>query len=135
MTLSASKNPFPKIIREVTTQETWSTLEAQPSAMLVDVRTAGEWEEVGVPDISAFNKKAVTLSWRTQPNMVLNTQFETELQKAIPDRTTPLYFLCRSGGRSADAAAAMAQLGYENCFNIIGGFTNWLAAELPRSKA
>ena len=135
MTLSASSNPFPQTIGEVTTQEAWSALETQENARLVDVRTEGEWQESGVPDLSSFNKKPITLSWRTQPGMVLNPQFEAQLLAAIPERTTPVYFLCRSGGRSSDAARAMAQLGYTQCFNVKGGFTNWLAAELPRGNA
>ena len=39
-------------------------------AVLVDVRTAGEWEETGVADLSASAKKPITLSWRTQPGML-----------------------------------------------------------------
>lgn len=135
MTLSASSNSFSQTIGEVTTQEAWSALEVQQNATLVDVRTAGEWQETGIADLSSLNKKPITLSWRTQPGMALNPQFEAQLLAAIPDRATPIYFVCRSGGRSADAARAMAQLGYTHCFNVLGGFTNWLAAELPRSNA
>ena len=135
MTLSASSNPFSQTIGEVTTQEAWSALEVEQNALLVDVRTAGEWQETGVADLSSFNKKPIMLSWRTQPGMALNTQFEAQLMQAIPNRNVPVYFVCRSGGRSADAARAMAQLGYTHCFNVAGGFTNWLAAELPRGNA
>ena len=35
---------------------------------------------------------------------------------------TPMFFLCRSGGRSLDAAIAVAAEGYNYCFNITGGF-------------
>lgn len=38
------------------------------------------------------------------------------------DADAELFFLCRSGGRSAAAAAAMTSAGYANCFNVAGGF-------------
>ena len=134
MTLSASSHPFPQAIGEVTAQGAWSALAVRKKAQLVDVRTQAEWE-AGVPDLSALNRNIIRLSWRTQPGMALNPEFETQLMQQLPDRDTPVYFLCRSGGRSADAARAMAQHGYTHCFNIAGGFTSWLATELPRSNA
>ncbi len=134
MTISASNISFPQTIWEVSTQQALQALTENKDAVLVDVRTDAEWQ-VGVPDLSATHKKAITLSWRTQPNMVLNTQFESQLMQQIPDRNTPIYFLCRSGGRSGDAANAMAQLGYLNCNNILGGFISWVETNLPWSKA
>lgn len=134
MTLSASSGSFSLNVREVTPQEAFAALEAEKNAMLVDVRTSGEWQETGSADLSSVDKKPVTLSWRTHPGMVLNPQFESQLMQQIEDRSTPMYFMCRSGGRSLDAATAMTKLGYKNCFNISGGFTNWLASQLPRGS-
>lgn len=134
MTISASDISFPQTIWEVSTQQAFELLEKNHDAVLVDVRTDAEWQ-VGVPDLSQMQKKPVALSWRTQPGMVLNAQFESELMQNIADRDTPIYFLCRSGGRSADAANAMAKLGYTHCHNIVGGFINWVEAGLPWSKA
>jgi rhodanese-related sulfurtransferase len=33
-----------------------------------------------------------------------------------------LIFICRSGARSASAAAAMTEAGHPHCFNVAGGF-------------
>ncbi len=33
-----------------------------------------------------------------------------------------IFFLCRSGHRSFSAATFIAQMNYENCYNIIDGF-------------
>ncbi len=134
MTISASNISFPQTIWEISAQQALEALKENGDAVLVDVRTDAEWQ-VGVPDVSSAKKTPVTLSWRTQPNMVLNTQFEAELMQKISDRNTPIYFLCRSGGRSNDAANAMAQLGYTHCSNIVGGFISWIEAGLPWSKA
>ncbi|MEM8798076.1 MAG: rhodanese-like domain-containing protein, partial [Pseudomonadota bacterium] len=35
---------------------------------------------------------------------------------------TEIFFLCRSGVRSQGAAAALTEVGFENCFNVAGGF-------------
>jgi len=54
-------------------------------------------------------------------------------------RSDVLFFLCKSGGRSLDAAIFAQQLGYEYAFNIAGGFeggevTGWKELALPYKK-
>lgn len=134
MTISASNISFPQTIWEVSAQQAFEAMEKNSDAVLVDVRTDAEWQ-VGVPEIEQAKNKPMLLSWRTQPGMVLNAQFESELMQKIADRNTPIYFLCRSGGRSGEAANAMAKLGYTHCTNILGGFIAWVEAGLPWSKA
>jgi len=46
------------------------------------------------------------------------------------DRARPVVFYCRSGSRSAMAAAAFRQGGYD-AHNMAGGLIEWLAAGLP----
>lgn len=41
---------------------------------------------------------------------------------------------CKSGGRSARAAEALAQVGYTNIVDVAGGFDAWVPAGLPVSK-
>ncbi len=50
------------------------------------------------------------------------------------DNTTPVVFYCRSGARSAMAAAAFTQAGYE-AHNLAGGMLDWVAAQLPIEPA
>ncbi len=85
------------------------------AAMLVDVRTAEELKFVGaVPG-------AVHVAWQTGPAMVKNPRFLKELAaKAGPE--TVVLFICRSGKRSADAAAAAARAGYAHAYNVLEGF-------------
>jgi sulfur dioxygenase len=49
-----------------------------------------------------------------------------------PDR--PLVIVCRSGRRSARAAAAAAFLGYRQAFNLTGGMIAWNEAGLLVSR-
>jgi len=50
------------------------------------------------------------------------------------DRTRPVVFYCRSGGRSAMATAAFAQAGFD-AHNMAGGLLEWDAADLPLEPA
>ncbi len=104
--------------------------------ILVDVRTTPEWQQVGVPDLSATQSRLLTISWKTYPTYAVNPQF-VEMLSADEDVTldTPLFFICRSGARSLDAALAMTAEGYRYCFNVENGFEGetqgWKSAGLP----
>jgi rhodanese-related sulfurtransferase len=41
------------------------------------------------------------------------------------DKTKTYYVYCKSGGRSAQACAVMNSLGFENTYNLLGGFSEW----------
>lgn len=107
-------------------QDVWNELAADPDAVLVDVRSRAEWTFVGVPDLSSVGKEPVLIEWQRFPAMEMNGDFVGELRRALGGRgvgdDTAIYFLCRSGGRSAAAAAAMTAAGYRNCINVSDGF-------------
>ncbi len=50
------------------------------------------------------------------------------------DRSRPVVFYCRSGGRSAMATAAFAEAGFD-AHNMTGGMLEWQAAGLPMEPA
>jgi rhodanese-related sulfurtransferase len=102
--------------------EAWEILASDKFAVLVDVRTLPEWSFVGVPDLSSIEKNVIFLSWRIYPTMAINNEFCTQLSKIIADVETPIFFICRSGHRSMDAAVKVTQYGYKNCYNVLGGF-------------
>lgn len=109
-------------------------------AVIVDVRTEGEWQTVGVPNLANTASTLAKISWKLAPNFAQNTQFVQQLAASEGvTKDTPLLFICRSGGRSLDAAVAMKNAGYHYCFNITGGFEGdmgsnaqgWKASNLP----
>jgi rhodanese-related sulfurtransferase len=102
--------------------EAWEMLSKEENAVMIDVRTMPEWAFVGMPDLSSLGKQPVRLSWQLFPTMDLDEQFTEKLSGAVEDKEQPLLFICRSGARSASAAAAMAALGYSRCYNVAGGF-------------
>jgi rhodanese-related sulfurtransferase len=129
-------------------EEVWAALDGEPGAALVDVRTSAEWNYVGLPDVSATPAPLLRFEWQLYPSGEVNPAFVRALDEALraagssPD--APIFFLCRSGARSAAAAAAMTAAGYRRCFNVTGGFEGrrdenghrgtiegWKAANLP----
>ena len=87
----------------------------QAGAKLVDVRTKPELQYVGrVPG-------SVAVEWQTYPGNAQNPAFLPQLSEAVEPGDT-LMFLCRSGVRSHSAAAAAAQAGWQDSYNVLEGF-------------
>jgi rhodanese-related sulfurtransferase len=107
---------------DLSAPDTWALLAKDPAAQLVDVRTDAEWAYVGAPDLSALAKAPIKLAWQVFPAMAVDPDFVAKLTALVPDPSTPLAFLCRSGVRSLAAARAMAEAGYAQCYNIANGF-------------
>ena len=105
-------------------------------AVLVDVRTPSEWQ-AGQPDLSTTSSKMLNVSWKTEPDYQLNPLFVDGMLQAQIDPDMPIFFLCGSGGRSAQAAMATTAIGYRFCFNISGGVKGtpdtqgWKTLSLP----
>ena len=110
-------------IEQISVEECWDRLRQQDSSQLVDVRSQAEWAFVGVPDLSSIGKEPIFLEWLSLLSGKPHPDFVAKLSQNIGgEKTTPLYFLCRSGTRSLAAAMAMTQAGFENCFNVLCGF-------------
>lgn len=104
---------------DLTPQEAWDKLEQ--GAILVDVRTEGEWAHIGIPDTKATENDPLFIQW-TFPGGIPNPDFISDLNQQAPeDRSTELVFLCRSGQRSIAAAIAATQAGFTS-YNVLEGF-------------
>ena len=104
---------------DLTPQEAWDKLEQ--GAILVDVRTEGEWAHIGIPDTKATDNDPLFIQW-TFPGGIPNPDFINDLSQQAPeDRSTELVFLCRSGQRSIAAAIAATQAGFTS-YNVLEGF-------------
>src|SRR6478736_3530104 len=62
---------------DVTPQEAWDMV--RDGAVLVDVRTVGEWEQIGVPDTSELGVETHFIEW-VRAGGVLNPDFASELE-------------------------------------------------------
>lgn len=92
-------------------QEQWAQqLKADENAFILDVRTEEEVEEGYIPNAKNLN-------------IFKGQAFVYELEAL--DKTKNYYVYCRSGGRSGQACGIMNQMGFENAYNLVGGFQEW----------
>jgi rhodanese-related sulfurtransferase len=87
-------------------------------AYLIDVRTDAEWAFVGVPAVD----RLVRIPWQFFPTMERNATFVEQVEAAGVPRDGEVYLICRSGARSAAAAAALTDAGFAECYNVAEGF-------------
>lgn len=109
-------------IQNISSVEAMERMQNDKNFVLVDVRTPMEWSSVGIPDLQSLHKDLVQLSWREYPAMQVNPLFMEELQRKVPNKESTVYFICKAGGRSFEAAATAQHYGYTHCINIHDGF-------------
>ena len=103
----------------------WQWVQAG-NAVLVDVRTDAERAWVGqVPG-------AKVVAWKQWPQMLMNPDFDTQLQAVVPSGSKVL-LLCRSGVRSVAAAQRATELGLQ-AYSILEGFEGDLDANGQRGS-
>jgi len=128
---------------DVDPADSYAALQASADAVLVDVRTAAEWSYVGLPNLSHIGKRVIPIEWQRFPDGTQNGSFLEQLRRAGVAKGVPIYFLCRSGVRSAAAAKAATAAGLGPAYNVSDGFegpldrdghrtvAGWKAAGLP----
>ena len=147
-TLRNSAPNFGAYAGDVSPAEAYQKLQQDSNAVLVDVRTQPEWQFSGFPDLAEIGKKPLTISLKLYPEFSDNPNFLGDIMRAVPSKDTPIYCLCKTGGRSAAAATILTGLGYTQAYNIAGGFegdmnpqrrrgqiSGWKAAQLPWEQA
>ena len=107
---------------EISALDAWARLKSDANAVLVDVRTPPEWAFSGEPDLSTLGKEPLRISWKIFPSYALNEHFVATLKQAGVKPDATLLFLCRTGGRSLDAAIASTAAGFGSSYNITDGF-------------
>lgn len=115
-------SPISDYAGDISATEAWEKLQADPRAQLVDVRTVAEWNFVGLPDLSTLGRRVHCVEWQSFPAGAQNPGFLGEASGALTDKAAPVMLLCRSGARSRAAAIALTRAGFEQAFNIAGGF-------------
>lgn len=119
---------------DISVEAAWTLLEQNANAVLVDVRTSQEWEQIGLPDLSRLKKEPLRLSWMFLPSGETNSEFASQFSRLQVAEDTPVLLLCKAGGRSQAAAMALTKNGYCRCLNVAGGFegpNGWKAKQLP----
>lgn len=105
--------------QQLTPKDFQIQLDTVPQAQILDVRTPKEFA-------GGHLENALNADW---------TGHEFESGIAPLDKNRPVYIYCLSGGRSADAAKRLRQLGFANVYELKGGLIAWRAANLPEENA
>lgn len=100
---------------DVSPKQAYEELVENPHAVLIDVRTPAELTYVGIPQMPAM----LQVAW--PPLEGAQAFAETIMGMGVP-KSVPIYLICRSGYRSARAAAELTAVGYETCYNVAEGF-------------
>ena len=107
-----------QIIADITTEEAFTLIQdhqGNPDFVILDVRTPEEFAQGHIENASNLD--------------YLSETFRDELNNLDKDKTYLVY--CGSGGRSAGALAIMAELGFMEAYNMLGGISQWQAEGLP----
>ncbi|MFT5755041.1 MAG: rhodanese-related sulfurtransferase [Flavobacterium sp.] len=87
----------------------------ESTSQIVDVRTSDEYTEGHI--VNAVNMD------------VTSDDFESKIVSL--DKEKPVMVYCKSGGRSAKAAAILRDNGFKQVYDLDGGMIGWNAASKP----
>jgi len=102
-------------VKEVSVAETQVRLEANPHALLIDVREDNEWHAAHARGAEHLGKGII----------------ERDIETAVPDKSTELILYCGGGYRSALATDALQKMGYTNVWSMAGGWKAWKDSGAP----
>ena len=129
-------------VKQIDPRQTYDTMQRDPTAVYLDVRTPAEFVVGHVP--GAVNIPVMSpdpLSRRMTPN----PNFLQAVQSAY-SKDKKLICGCQMGGRSQFAAEMLDQAGFTDVSNMVGGFggakdpmgrivaPGWLQSDLPVEK-
>jgi rhodanese-related sulfurtransferase len=104
-------------MKELSPREAYAVLQTDADALLIDVRSEIEHLFVGHPP------EALSIPWSDAPDWEINPDFVAAVERVTQGRRDrPLLLLCRSGNRSACAAATLLDAGFTRVINIRHGF-------------
>lgn len=93
-------------------------LETTPGRTLLDVRTAQEYGQGHFPGAILID--------------VTRPDFREKANKL--DRSAPVFVYCASGIRSEKAVTVLNNLGFQEVYELEGGFNEWVRARKPFVK-
>lgn len=100
---SGSKNS----VKKISPTEAKKRLDANEPIVLLDVREKAEYVDRHIPN--SINVPLGNIA---------------TVEKRLKDKDATIFVYCLSGGRSSNAAAQMAKMGYKNIYNL-GGISSW----------
>lgn len=96
------------VYKRITAEDAKSRIDSGDKVVILDVRTAAEYNAGHIPDAILIPNESIAAS---KPEL-------------LPDLDAEILVYCRSGNRSAQAAKKLIALGYTNVYDF-GGISNW----------
>ena len=90
----------------------------EDNALIIDIRESWETSGGTVPDALLIERGMLELN----------------IAREEPAVDRPLILMCAGGDRSAISAESLGRMGYENVFNLAGGFNAWRDEGLPVTR-
>ena len=110
-----------------------SMVENEP-VFILDVRTPQEWNWVGHPGQNKLDEgdyltghvlnvayKVYHEGYSSGDILIINNQFVKDVKRLL-NKDAVIITMCRSGKRSAEAAAVLEAAGFTNVYNMLTGF-------------
>ena len=119
--IQEAANPATQIIEDVTFEEAFALMEdnrGNQDFIIIDVRTPEEYA-------GGHIERAINLDYYSET-------FADELNQLDKEKTYLIY--CRTDHRSGLALDMMAELGFWEVYNLLGGIEQWEEVKLPTVK-
>jgi len=105
---TACQSKTEKAYQKITPDEAHRRLQEEEGIILLDVRTAEEYNQGHIPDSILLPVDKV----------------KDGIKSVVQDKNTIIFVYCRSGNRSATAAQILADMGYTKVYDL-GGINAW----------
>lgn len=109
---------FSQSVRLLNADEFEKNLASTKDAILLDVRTASEFNRGHLANAQLID--------------FYQSDFVDRLKKL--DRSKPVFVYCEVGGRSGVAARTLVSLGFTNVVDLKQGYRAWVSAKKPVTK-
>jgi thioredoxin len=114
--IASCNGQTPKNIKTIEAKAFAEKINTTQNPQILDVRTPEEFN-------SDHIENANNVNW-------LGDSFVKDSEKY--DKTKPVFVYCKSGGRSKKATEKLEELGFENIYELDGGFLKWDAEGLSK---
>lgn len=125
-----------QVLRHLSPKQAYETLQDNPRAVLIDIRSNMEYLFVGHP------KGAVHIPWIDEPDWEINPHFVRQIRELMlggiicddDSGCAPIILICRSGKRSVEAGNVLVEAGFKDVYNVLEGFEGELDEQHHRSS-
>jgi len=106
LTLACSTPKSSKSTKDISVAEATKLIESNANLILLDVRTPEEWSQGSIEGATKIN--------------FFDSDFSDKLTQL--DNSSPVLVYCKSGGRSAKATLILEKAGFNEVYNLLGGY-------------